>query len=108
MSGDEDNRQLPVRGSERLLQFETIQSGHSHIQENAARSVEATLGEKSFRRGEGFRLVAGGVQQAGKSPAEGCVVIHHEHGWNLARHCPISMTRTFIVNDDVRLTTSAN
>jgi len=32
---------------ERFLQFETIQSGHSHIQENAAGSVEAALGKKA-------------------------------------------------------------
>ena len=43
VASDEDDRKLQICSRERLLQFETVESGSSHIQEiqeNAAGSVE--------------------------------------------------------------------
>jgi hypothetical protein len=89
VAGDEDDRQLPICSRERLLQFETVESGRSpiqEIQENAAGSIEVAPFEEVFCRGESLALVAGAAQQAGKSPPCGWVVIDYEHSWSLLPH----------------------
>jgi hypothetical protein len=72
-----------------LLQFETVESGRSHIQEiqkNAAASVEGATCEEVLCRGEGLALVSGGAKQGGKSPPCGRVIIRYDHSWSLAAH----------------------
>ena len=54
--GDEDDREVDVRGAELSLKVEAASPGESHIEHQAGRSVRTAGLEEFVHRGEQLRL----------------------------------------------------
>src|SRR5580698_8146887 len=86
MPRDENNRNLNVAVSQLQLQIEPAQAGHSHVEHEARRRVDAFRQQEILRRRKCLDAQAHGSNQALKPFADHAVVIDDEYDWLLLLH----------------------
>ena len=84
ITGDEDDRHIrPI--DDALLEIETIEVGKCHVENQAARTVDARTFEELLRRREGLGLPAAGENQQLQRFPHRYIVVNNEHNRGGAR-----------------------
>src|SRR5258705_12807356 len=76
MPCQEDNRQGAVQASKAMLQFQSIESGHSHVEQYAARFVAQWTFQELVARFIERNLVAGSPKQTGNRRPKRRIVVY--------------------------------
>jgi hypothetical protein len=84
--GDEDNRQMNVRGRKLSLEIKPTSPGQSYVEHEAGRSVRAPGLQKFRHRRQRFHLQTDRSQQAAKRLSDRRIVIDDDDGGLCLRH----------------------